>query len=56
MALYLGIGIGYNYSVGHRGQEAIPHLEMWKDLGGLIAEGFMFVKSCGRDGVLYDSI
>lgn len=58
VGLYLLIGIGYNYKEGRRGEEMIPHVEMWKDLGGLIYDGFMYVKSCGeyREGVQYDTI
>lgn len=58
VGLYLIIGMGYNYKEGRRGEEMIPHLDMWKDLGGLIYDGFMYVKSCGeyREGVQYDTI
>ena len=36
----------------------VPHLDMWKDLGGLIYDGFMYIKTCGeyREGVQYDYI
>lgn len=58
VGLYLAIGMGYNYKEGRRGEEMVPHLDMWKDLGGLIYDGFMYVKSCGeyREGVQYDTI
>jgi len=58
LILYLGIGIGYNYSEGLRGTEMLPHLEMWKDMWGLVHDGFRYVISCGeyRAGVSYDPI
>lgn len=56
--LYLAIGMGYNYSEGRRGEEMLPQLDMWKDLGGLVYDGFMYIKTCGeyREGVQYDYI
>jgi len=55
---YLGFGMAYNYNEGRRGMEMIPHLDMWCDIGGLIVDGFNYVKSCGeyRSGVQYSEI
>ena len=43
---------------GARGMEAIPHLEMWKDLPFLVRDGVIFavdtIKSKGRPG--YDGL
>ena len=42
-ALYCGLGVYFNVQRnGAKGLEAIPHLEMWKDLPALVWEGTIF--------------
>ena len=57
--LYFGLGVWYNVQrKGAKGVEAIPHLEMWKDLPFLVRDGVVFavdtIKSKGRPG--YDGL
>ena len=41
--LYLGLGIAFNVQRnGAKGLEAVPHLEMWKDLPFLVRDGVFF--------------
>ena len=42
-ALYLGVGIGVNRNkFGLRGVEAIPNIDFWRQLPGLIKDGITF--------------
>ena len=57
--VYCGLGIAYNVQrKGAKGVEALPHLEMWKDLPFLVRDGVVFavdtIKSKGRPG--YDGL
>ena len=57
--VYCGLGIAYNVQrKGAKGVEALPHLEMWKDLPFLVRDGVIFavdtIKSKGRPG--YDGL
>jgi len=46
VVLYLGVGIGWNIKQhGLRGAEAIPHLDFWKELPGLVKEGCEVTKN-----------
>lgn len=41
--IYCGLGVVYNVRRnGARGLEALPHLEMWKDLPSLVRDGVVF--------------
>ena len=56
--LYFGCGVAFKvHREGARGVEAVPHLEMWRDLPFLVWDGVIFtvdtLKSKGRPG--YDS-
>jgi len=51
--LYLGLGVAYNVKRnGASGLDAVPHLEMWKDLPFAVRDGIIFsidtIKSKGR--------
>ena len=57
--LYFGAGIAYNMRRnGFKGVDAVPHIEMWKDLPALVRDGVIFsvdtIKSKGRPG--YDGL
>ena len=42
-AVYCFGGIAYKmHTLGVRGEEAIPHIEFWRELPGLIKEGLQF--------------
>lgn len=46
-AVYAALGCSYNiaYNRQHFGIEAMPHLEFWKELPGLVMDGIMYSKA-----------
>jgi len=57
--VYLALGIGFKVQKqGAKGFEAIPHVEMWRDLPFLVWDGIIFsidtIKSKGRPN--YDAV
>ena len=48
VSLYLGIGIGVKWhKFGMRGAEAVPNIDLWRQVPGLVKDGVIFAARCG---------
>lgn len=48
--VYLTVGIGIKrYKFGLTGMEAVPNIEFWRDLPGLVRDGIVFSTNTGKD-------
>eukprot|EP01027_Heterolobosea_sp_BB2_P022460 GEZU01033072.1.p1 GENE.GEZU01033072.1~~GEZU01033072.1.p1 ORF type:complete len:488 (+),score=112.65 GEZU01033072.1:221-1465(+) len=56
IALYLIIGSGIKLVKGARGLEAIPNIDFWRSLPGLVWDGVKFTFTCGRSAVSYEML
>lgn len=61
LGLYFGLGVAYNVRRnGAKGLEALPHLDMWRDLPWLVKDGVVFsidtIKSRGLRRANYDGV
>jgi len=53
-ALYLGIGIGFNkYKRGMEGVEAVPNIDLWRQVPGLVKDGVTFSVGQSKEGIEY---
>eukprot|EP01112_Ceratiomyxa_fruticulosa_P015173 TRINITY_DN4435_c0_g3_i1.p1 TRINITY_DN4435_c0_g3~~TRINITY_DN4435_c0_g3_i1.p1 ORF type:complete len:165 (+),score=28.74 TRINITY_DN4435_c0_g3_i1:221-715(+) len=51
--LYLLGGAGFNFVIkGKRGKQVLPHLQFWSKVGGLVSDGFYFVRFKFTDNTL----
>ena len=49
-ALYLGVGVAFRYrQLEMRGLEVVPHLDFWRELPGLVADGASFAAAKGGE-------
>lgn len=52
VALYLGVGVGIKkYKYGLTGMEAIPNVDMWRNVPGLVKDGIQFTSDNVKEGV-----
>ena len=52
--IYIGVGVGIRYhKFGLRGAEAIPNIEYWRELPGLVVDGVKFSATHTKEGSVY---